>query len=378
MSSKSIFSVIGPLMLPALLCGLAGSAVMWSVSGDAFASIVPVSSALCGGIVSIVIVSRARQHAISRMQRSEFSETGRRSDSNLFDGILQAACQQLNSKVEEAKNSAKAKTELEARGKVHQRDSHRLRETLNVLQAPVLITDDRDQLKFHNPAASRLFDALYRQQHGSSDDGKPKLESLPEVGQLVTETRTRNAATDRRTSEFEVEINGELQIYRATSTALLDDSGILVGVSTVLTDIKDERLANTRHAEFVSSVSHELKTPMAGIKAFIEMLIDGDVENEDEQQELYGFIDVQVDRLTRLVNNMLNLARIESGVIDIKRTDSELNDVLQKALDVVEPVAGEKDIKAIVFGTVCALGGHHCNCCRMGRLLRARLEGAIR
>lgn len=347
MSYKSICSVIAPLVLPALLCGLAGSAFTWSLTSNVMISVVTISAAIAGSVVSVFVVSRARKHAISRLQRSEFNETDLRSDSGLFDGILHAAFQQLDTKVEEAKQSAKAKTELEARGKVHQRDSHRWRETLSGFQTPVLITDDRDQLKYQNPAAAQLFDTLHRRQEEASAIARPELACLPVVQQLVTETRTRNAATNRRTTEFELEIDGELHIYRATSTALHDDNDGLTGVSTVLTDIKDERLANTRHAEFVSSVSHELKTPMAGIKAFVEMLLDGDIEDEDEQKELYGFIDVQIDRLTRLVNNMLNLARIESGVIEIKRADCELNDVLQKALNVVEPVANEKDITVI-------------------------------
>ena len=86
---------------------------------------------------------------------------------------------------------------------------------------------------------------------------------------------------------------------------------------------------------------------MASIKAFLELLLDGDVEDTEEQKELFGFMDVQVDRLTRLVNNMLNLARIESGVIDIKRVDTELNDALSNALTVVEPVAEEKQIRVV-------------------------------
>jgi two-component system phosphate regulon sensor histidine kinase PhoR len=90
-----------------------------------------------------------------------------------------------------------------------------------------------------------------------------------------------------------------------------------------------------------------LKTPLSSMKAFIEMLADGDVTEFEQQLELYGFIDVQIDRLTRLINNMLNLARIESGVIKIQREDCGLNEVLEKALEVVAPMAHEKRIQLI-------------------------------
>ncbi|HCO26363.1 MAG TPA: hypothetical protein DIT97_26350, partial [Gimesia maris] len=132
--------------------------------------------------------------------------------------------------------------------------------------------------------------------------------------------------------------------YRAIATNLTDENQVALGTVVVVENIGVEADEKTQHAEFVSSVAHELKTPMSGIKAYIEMLIDGDCEPE-EADELYGFINDQIDRLTRLVNSMLNLARIESGVVEIKRHDHELNDILKTAADVISPTAIEKDIK---------------------------------
>ncbi len=67
----------------------------------------------------------------------------------------------------------------------------------------------------------------------------------------------------------------------------------------------------------------------------------------EERVELCKYIDQQVDRLTRLVNHMLNIARIESGVIRVQREDSELNEVLSNAIQVVRPSADEKEIQVI-------------------------------
>jgi two-component system phosphate regulon sensor histidine kinase PhoR len=240
---------------------------------------------------------------------------------------------------QQSSSSTQAKTKLEARANVLQKKTQRLLAALNSVEMPLLVTDMQDQVQYSNPAARELF--------GTGDENEIDLASVPKVKRLLTETRERNAATNRRTTEFELSQDDEVLDFRATSTIASGNGGSLIGVVTILEDIREERLAKTRHAEFVSSVAHELKTPMASIAAFIEMLIDGDFETEDEQQEIYGFIDIQVDRLTRLVNNMLNLARIESGVIKIQREDCELNDVLNKALSVVQPVAEEKQIAVV-------------------------------
>ena len=130
-------------------------------------------------------------------------------------------------------------------------------------------------------------------------------------------------------------------------TALLDDRGEALGTVALLTDIREEKSAKTRHAEFVSSVAHEFKTPMASIKAFLELLSDGDVSEPDEQKDLYEKVDSQVDRLNRLVSNLLNLARIESGAMKVQRIDCDLNDVIHKAADVIRPLVNERGQKFV-------------------------------
>ena len=87
----------------------------------------------------------------------------------------------------------------------------------------------------------------------------------------------------------------------------------------VLRDIGDQKALRNRNAEFVSAASHEMKTPLAGIKAYVELLLDGDAEDEQTQEEFLNVIDSQADRLQRLVENLLNLARIEAGVVKVSQ-----------------------------------------------------------
>ena len=109
-------------------------------------------------------------------------------------------------------------------------------------------------------------------------------------------------------------------------------------------DIGEQRLLQKRNAEFVASVSHEMKTPLAGIKAYVELLADGDADDEATRDEFLGVISSQAERLQRLVENMLNLARIEAGVVKVSKEEQSLNAILEEALRVVQPAAEAKSI----------------------------------
>jgi two-component system, OmpR family, phosphate regulon sensor histidine kinase PhoR len=105
------------------------------------------------------------------------------------------------------------------------------------------------------------------------------------------------------------------------------------------------KVIQKRNAEFVSAVSHEMKTPLSGIKAYVELLADGDTADEATREEFLEVINSQADRMQRLIDNLLNLARIEAGVVAVNKKPQSLNDILEEALGVVQPSAEQKQIK---------------------------------
>ncbi|HEY3332303.1 MAG TPA: ATP-binding protein [Capsulimonadaceae bacterium] len=94
-----------------------------------------------------------------------------------------------------------------------------------------------------------------------------------------------------------------------------DDGSEVVGVAVMLNDITEIRSVERMKTAFISTVSHELRTPLTSIKGFIETLLS-DTEgfyDRDTQQEFYKIIDTECDRLTRLIEDLLNVSRIEQG-----------------------------------------------------------------
>lgn len=95
---------------------------------------------------------------------------------------------------------------------------------------------------------------------------------------------------------------------------------------------------------FVSNVSHEFKTPLSAIKASIEMLGDGEADHPESRDHLYGIISAETSRLERLVDNVMDLSRIESGLLDFSPELVDLNVIANEAVAIAAPVADAKGV----------------------------------
>lgn len=215
------------------------------------------------------------------------------------------------------------------------------------LDEPVLAIDEYNDLVLANSSAESLFD--FHLQSGE----KRALADLVRCEELLTlldNTQSRKAAV-QKTREIEI-VNsaGKSRWYSVTARTMeatnehAGESSSAKGAVAVLRDISDQKEIQKRNAEFVSSVSHEMKTPLAGIKAYVELLADGDAEDDATREEFLGVINGQADRLQRLIDNLLNLSRIEAGVVKVSKQSQPLNDLLQEAYNVVQPGAQQKNI----------------------------------
>jgi len=224
-------------------------------------------------------------------------------------------------------------------------DSHqRMTAILSGLNDPVLAVDQYGELLLANERARELFgiDESIAQEVAADDviTSTPLLETLNEV--------IRHRGHTQRVCELELPgPDGQFRWYAATARTVAlvtaDDASVH-GAVVVLRDISGQKQIQKRNAEFVSAVSHEMKTPLSGIKAYVELLADGDAEDEATREEFLDVINTQADRLQRLIDNLLNLARIEAGVVDVNKHTQSLNEVLEEALGVVQPAAEAKQI----------------------------------
>ncbi|PQO44722.1 sensor histidine kinase [Blastopirellula marina] len=225
-----------------------------------------------------------------------------------------------------------------------------MREIVDKLSEPVMMTNQYDEIIFANEVARELF--------GISDLAEKTMAqdaiASEAIVQLLQETRLRKTST-QRVAEIELlDSSGDKHWYRITvgtiSQHLDNELGAdepNFGAVAVLRDISGYKAIQRRNAEFVSAVSHEMKTPLAGIKAYVELLADGEAEDEATRDEFLQVINSQADRLQRLIDNLLNLARIEAGVVNVNKKPRSLNELLEEAFRIVQPTAEQKNITLI-------------------------------
>ena len=332
-----------PLCLPSIACGLASVLVSSWLFNAPSAALLPFAGCLTGLTVTIYLFRRQAQAAEAILRRPDLRDT-HLSSTGVFQSLIAELVELVHSHEAGTRKLVEQRTRLEARSHLLRNQVRQLEQTLDQLDQPVFLFDSGEHLTYHNDSARALMASV------TGDPGQPVASAwkhLAGLPALVSSVRTKPAATDRRTAELKLNCSGESAVYRARAANLYDDDGRMGGVAALLTDIRDETRERGRQAEFVSSVSHELKTPLASIRAYTELLMDDDVEDPAERRELLQFIDEQVIRLTRMVNNLLNLARVESGVIKVQREDVDINRVLKKSIEVVASTAREKNITIV-------------------------------
>jgi len=239
---------------------------------------------------------------------------------------------------------ARAGVEVRFRRLAAERDQ--LREILMNLADPVLAIDAFGQVVLANTSAERVLEL-----RTSDDEAHPIFEQLAKCQQLVsllTETRRRKTCAPKTGELALANGEGKERFYRVNCRTLTSQQhavGGERGAVAVLTDISNLKAIQKRNAEFVSAVSHEMKTPLSSIRAYVELLVDGEAEDDATREEFLGVINSQADRLQRLIDNLLNLARIEAGVVAVNKSAQSLNERLAEAVRVLEPTAEQKQIE---------------------------------
>jgi two-component system, OmpR family, phosphate regulon sensor histidine kinase PhoR len=109
---------------------------------------------------------------------------------------------------------------------------------------------------------------------------------------------------------------------------------IVLGVATILLAAERERRTSALKSEFVANVSHELKTPLALVRLFGEMLQSGRVTSEEKRQEYLDIIVSESERLSALIENVLDFAKVEKGREAYDFADGDVGEAVAKAVNV--------------------------------------------
>ncbi len=155
-------------------------------------------------------------------------------------------------------------------------------------------------------------------------------------------------AEDHGVSSREIEWRDgtNLRYYREDTAALRDAAGRVTGYLFAYHDISREKAIDRMKSDFISVASHELRTPMTSIKGSVDLILSGFAgDTSPEMQELLEIAQKSCDRLVRLVNDILDLAKIESGQLKLTRVAADITEVVVRSICAVKPLADRNEIR---------------------------------
>ncbi len=286
------------------------------------------SSLLVGGVIVLVLsmllalffsvyVSRVLQSLVQYAQR--LSE-GKRASTDLHTQVeftgLTSSLQTLSEKLEESVQDLAV-----------ERD--RFEAVLEGMGEAVIALDASKRVTVINSAALMLLEL------GKEPVGQTLLETIRVPGLIALLDSLLPG--DNESAEFDIGVTDKRTVL---ARVVCLQSGAYV---VVLMDVTELRRLESVRRDFVSNVSHELRTPISVVRANAETLLDGALEDREMAGKFLTSIVANSERLTSLIADLLDLARIEEGKLELKKTRLTLSLVLRRACSVLETKAHDKN-----------------------------------
>jgi PAS domain S-box-containing protein len=217
-------------------------------------------------------------------------------------------------------------------------EKKKLSAVLSHMADGVMVFDSAREIIMINSAAMALLgssDLKSLVEHFNALDVPP----FQELRKLVNEVLTTGSEGEKMVRSFAGE-----RVAEVAYSLLKGEKGNAMGLVLLLHDITELQRLDEMKTEFVTNVSHELRTPLASIKGFAELLLDGACDDRERSQSFLVSINREVDRLTRLVRSLLDLSKMESGLIKMEIQAVNLPALVDSVVNKLSPQAQAHEV----------------------------------
>ena len=201
----------------------------------------------------------------------------------------------------------------------------------------IIVTDRSSRIISINHAVEELFEIK-----GDRIQGKLFLEVIrnSEISELIN-----NAMDSAKFISKEVTLIIPEQKVAQVNVSPVFTQDKVIGSVTVIHDVTQIRRLETMRRDFVANVSHELKTPLTSIKGFVETLLEGALEDKENSLNFLGIINKHVDRLNDLINDLLELSRIESKEVRLLKSNFKISELVSEVVLGFKSLAKKKGVE---------------------------------
>jgi len=206
---------------------------------------------------------------------------------------------------------------------------NKLEAVLTHMTDGAVITDGEGRVQLMNPAAAHLLGVAAEQASGES------LVAVARDHQVVAVWQRCRQTGKEQSDLVEIGIRGPF--LRVIATPLQEPPG--GGLLLILQDLTQVRRLETIRRDFISNISHELRNPLAALKALVDTLRDGAIDDRPMAERFLVQMDAEVDAMTQMVRELLELSRIESGKVPLKLVPTGVADLINPAVERLRPQA---------------------------------------
>jgi two-component system phosphate regulon sensor histidine kinase PhoR len=227
--------------------------------------------------------------------------------------------------------SAKTKELVETISK----DRTRLATILDNMTDAVIMIDSDGNISLANRAAEKLF-------YIKEAENKPLIEAVRdhEVDELV-----KLCLKTDKTQAVQYESGTSKRYLRTIAIPIIHNESRVVLL--LFQDLTELRNLQTTRRELIGNISHEFRTPLAGIKAMVETLGGGAIDDKDAARDFLARIDSEVDRLTQLVAELTELSRIETGKTELKKEPVKINQLAEEVANQLSHQADRQNLSIV-------------------------------
>ena len=228
---------------------------------------------------------------------------------------------------------------------------------VNSIAEGLILVDSNNRVLHINPAAERLLnlspdnidkditkiiqnDELI---HIFEEDQRQILQHKP-TDQIPSKNEGLNLISEVTLARYD-----EKLVLRIIASPFLNENGLILGTVYLFDDITREKEIDQMKSDFISLVSHELRTPLTSIIGFVSFILDGKAGAiNDRQRNSLARVQRQSKRLAALINDLLDISRIESGRIQMDQAPISLLEIVTQRIEEIRPQADEKSIQLVL------------------------------
>ncbi len=245
-------------------------------------------------------------------------------------------------------------------------ERNRLVQILNGMTEGIAAIDKEGNITHINPALEKLF-----KKNASSTDPRMRVIGHKEVWDAFGKTMQTGDISTFELTEYTSVIHVSIAPVRS-------DKGEIEGAVGVFMDVSKEAMLEKTRREYVANVSHEMRSPLTAVRGLIEPLRDGMVTNEDTKKRYYDIILREVLRLSRLISDLMELSRLQSGNLALEPEKFEIGEMIEDITEKYASICQEKAIELVSESEFSKCPSLYANPDRIEQLLGILIDNAIK